>query len=69
MARKSIDPPQREKTTIMTSKLLLDRLSVHVRKNGDNQSDFITRAIINQLEKENDLEIRFLLKEEEGYDI
>lgn len=69
MARKSIDPPQREKTTIMTSKLLLDRLSVHVRKNGDNQSDFITRAIVNQLEKENDLEIRFLLKEEEGYDI
>ena len=64
MARKSIDPPQREKTTIMTSKLLLDRLSVHVRKNGDNQSDFITRAIINQLEKEGDISIRSEMEEE-----
>lgn len=64
MSREVIDPPAREKTTIMTSKLLLDRLGVHVKKNGDNQSDFITRAIINQMEREGDLSIRSEMEEE-----
>lgn len=64
MARQVIDPPIKEKTTIMTSKLLLDRVAIHVRKNGDNQSDFITRAIVNQLEKEGDLTIRSEMEEE-----
>lgn len=64
MARQIIDPPAREKTTIMTSKLLLDRMGVHVRKNGDNQSDFMTRAIINQMEREGDLTIRSEVEEE-----
>lgn len=64
MARQTIDPPAREKTTIMTSKLLLDRMGVHVRKNGDNQSDFMTRAIINQMEREGDLTIRSEVEEE-----
>jgi len=64
MARQVIDPPVREKTTIMTSKLLLDRLGVHVRKNNDNQSDFMTRAIINQMEREGDLTIRSEMEEE-----
>ena len=64
MSRQVIDPPAKEKTTIMTSKLLLERLSIHVRKNGDNQSDFITRAIVNQLEKEGDLTIRSEMEEE-----
>ena len=64
MARQVIDPPAREKTTIMTSKLLLDRMGVHVRKNGDNQSDFMTRAIINQMEREGDLTIRSEVEEE-----
>lgn len=64
MARNSIDPPVREKTTIMASKLLLDRMGVHVRKNGDNQSDFMTRAIINQMEREGDLTIRSEMEEE-----
>lgn len=64
MSRVVIDPPAKEKTTIMTSKLLLERLAIHVRKNGDNQSDFITRAIVNQLEKEGDLTIRSEMEEE-----
>lgn len=64
MAREVIDPPAKEKTTIMTSKKLLERLAVHVRMNGDNQSDFITRAIVNQLEKEGDLTIRSEMEEE-----
>lgn len=58
MGRNAIELPAKDKTTIVTSKLLLDRLGVHVRKNGDNQTDFITRAIVNQMEKEGDLTIR-----------
>lgn len=63
-ARARIDPAPKEKTTIMASKLLLDRLAVHVLKHGDNQTNFITRAIVNQLEREGDLTIRFELEEE-----
>ena len=50
--------------TIVTSKLLLDRVGLHVKKNGDNQTDFITRALLNQLEKEGDLTIRSEWEEE-----
>ena len=64
MARSNIEPPVKDKTTIITSKLLLDRMGVHCRKNGDNQTDFITRAIINQMEKEGDLTIRSEVEEE-----
>ena len=64
--RDLIDPPAKDKTTIVTSKLLLDRIGVHVKKNGDNQTDFITRALVNQLEKEGDLSIRSELEEENG---
>ena len=64
MARNVIEPPAKDKTTIVTSKLLLDRMGVHVKKNGDNQTDFITRAIINQMEREGDLTIRSEVEEE-----
>lgn len=64
MARTTIDPPAKDKTTIVTSKTLLDRVGVHVRKNGDNQTEFFTRAIVNQLEREGDVEIRSMLEEE-----
>ena len=68
MARSIIDPPAKDKTTIVTSKTLLDRVGIHTKKNGDNQTDFITRALLNQLERENDLEIRQIMKEE-GFDV
>lgn len=58
--------PVKERTTIVASKTLLDRLSVHVRKNRDNQTDFVVRAIVNQLEREGDLSIRDMLMEEEN---
>ena len=64
MGRNALEAPAKAKTTIVTSKLLLDRLGVHVKKNGDNQTDFITRAIINQMEKEGDLTIRGEMEEE-----
>lgn len=64
MARSAIEPPAKDKTTIVTSKLLLDRMGVHVKKHGDNQTDFITRAIVNQMEREGDITIRSELEEE-----
>ena len=66
MARDKLNPPAKDKTTIVTSKTLLDRMGVHVKKNGDNQTDFITRAIVNQLEREGDFTIRMLLEEEQA---
>lgn len=65
MARNNIDLPVKDRTTIITSKTLLDRLSIHLSKTHENQSDFITRALINQLEKEGDFSIRQILEEEE----
>ena len=64
MARNKIEPPAKDKTTIVTSKLLLDRVGLHVKKNNDNQTDFITRALLNQLEREGDLTIRGEMEEE-----
>lgn len=64
MSRSAIEPPAKDKTTIVASKLLLDRMGVHVKKNGDNQTDFITRAIVNQMEREGDITIRSELEEE-----
>lgn len=64
MPRNVIEPPAKDKTTIVTSKLLLDRMGVHVKKRGDNQTDFITRAIINQMEREGDFTIRSEVEEE-----
>lgn len=60
--------PKKDRTTIVTSKTLLDRVSVHVAKNGDNQTNFITKALVNQLEREGDIEIRDILEEEENGD-
>ena len=68
MAREKIEGAKKDKTTIVTNKTLLDRVGIHVKKNGDNQTDFITRAMVNQLERENDFEIRFILREE-GVDV
>ena len=67
MGRKTLEIPEKDKTTIVTYKTLLDRIGVHVKKNNDNQTDFITRALVNQLEREGDIEIRQILSDE-GYD-
>ena len=63
MSRSAIEPPAKDKTTIVASKLLLDRMGVHVKKNRDNQTDFLTRAIINQMEREGDIDIRYEMEE------
>lgn len=63
MARASIEMPEKDKTTIVTAKYLLDRMSVHVRQHGDNLSDFMTRAIVNQMENDGDISIRHDMEE------
>ena len=63
MARKEVS--KTATTTIVVSKLLMNRVSNHVKDSeDDNMKKFITRALLNQLEKEGDFEIRFLLEEE-----
>lgn len=60
--------PVKERTTIMASKTLMDRVQEHTLRHGDSQTDFIVRAIVNQLEKEGDFEIREALEVENGDD-
>lgn len=58
--------PKKEKTTIITSKILLDRISKHIVSTGESQTEFVTRALINQLENDGDLTIREEMEEEYG---
>lgn len=53
-----------ERTTIMASETLMDRVAKHVKKTGENLTDFYNRAILNQLENDGDFEIRDTLEEE-----
>ena len=66
MSKDRLDFSTTGKTSIVTSKGLIDRVATHVRKTGENQQDFITRALVNQLEKEGDYEIRQIVEEELG---
>lgn len=54
--------------TIMADEKLMERVQTHARKNGENLTEFYTRAIINQLEKDGDFEARDLVKEETDND-
>lgn len=62
--RNSLEVPVKDRTTIFTSKKLINRLTVHLTNTGENQTTFITRAIINQLEREGDITIRQEMEEE-----
>lgn len=65
MARSKLNGGEKSKTTIVTFDTLLKRLEGHQFKNqDDNQTMFITRALVNQLEREGDFEIRDMLIEE-----
>ena len=65
MSRSQIDPAPKDKTTIVTNKTLLDRVTLHCKQNEESQTDFITRALVNQLEREGDFSIRAELESEE----
>ena len=62
--RNIIDGPKTDKTTIVTYKTLLDRAILHARENGETFTDFVTRAILNQLESDGDFEIRKIMEAE-----
>ena len=50
--------------TIMADEKLMERVQTHARKQGENLTEFYTRAIINQLENDGDFEVRDVIKEE-----
>lgn len=62
--RHRLDRPVKDRTTVDINKTLLDRVRTHVTSNGEGMNDFVTRALLNQLEREGDLEIRKIMEEE-----
>ena len=64
--RDKISAPPKERTTILLSKKLFERVSAYCNHAGVTQTAFTTRALINQLERESgDLKIRQEIEEEE----
>lgn len=52
-----------DRTTIMMSDVLSDRVQNHIKKSGESLTDFYNRAILNQLENDGDYEIRDIWEE------
>lgn len=48
----------------MASEVLMKRVTEHCNSSGENLSEFYNRAIINQLEKDGDFEVRDLVEED-----
>lgn len=48
--------------TIVANPLLTERVSVHIKATGENLTEFYNRAILNQLERDGDFEIRDILE-------
>lgn len=48
--------------TIMADDKLMKMVQTHARKQGENLTKFYTRAIINQLEKDGNFEVRDLIE-------
>ena len=45
----------------MADEKLMERVQSHARKQGENLTEFYTRAIINQLENDGDFEVRDMI--------
>lgn len=56
------------RTSIIVPDILLERLSSKCRADGCTQNEFFTRAILNQLEREGDFNVRLEMREK-GYDV
>ncbi len=50
------------KTTIVVEELLMKRVAEHATMRNETLTEFYTRAIINQLEKDGDYEIRDMIE-------
>ena len=53
-----------ERTTITVDKHILDAAREKARNNEESLTDFLSRAILNQLEKEGRYDIRYKVREE-----
>lgn len=53
----------RLKTTINIVDALAERVKQHLEETGETQTNFIVRALVNQLEAEGDFDIRDEIKE------
>lgn len=51
------------KTTIVVEDLLMKRVAEHTTTRNETLTEFYTRAIINQLEKDGDYEVRDMIEE------
>lgn len=52
------------RTTIETSVSLMNKVKAKANDNCENIGDFITRALLNQLEAEGDFEVRDMFEDE-----
>lgn len=66
--RKRLENPRKANTTIAINSYVAERVSIHARKIGENVSDFLERAIVNQMENDGDLDIRYEMKNIKGED-
>lgn len=57
--------PNINRTTIVASAILMDRVDKYCKEKGCTQTEFYNKAILNQLENDGDFEVRDLLEEEE----
>ena len=52
------------RTTIMASEALMNRVLSHTKAREETITDFYNRAIVNQLEKDGDFEVRDIMERE-----
>lgn len=63
MSREVLESSRKERTTVCLNSVLLDRATTCAREKGISFSQFLSDALVNQLEKEGDFYIRDELKE------
>ena len=54
------------RTTVTVDPLILNEAKEKAKKNGESLKDFLSRAIVNQLEKEEVFDTRYALNETES---
>lgn len=55
-----------QRTTVMVDEKLMERVKEHTDKTGVTLSAFYTKALVNQLEREGDFEVRDMIEEEKN---
>ena len=55
-----------QRTTVMVNEKLMERVKAHTDKTGVTLSAFYTKALVNQLERAGDFEVRQMTEEEKN---